>query len=74
MLVQGSLVKAWDKLPVKQEGIDPGRHFPSAFLTATLCFGLIYVQKGFLSINRHSERNESLVIAFCPSMLPFLPQ
>lgn len=74
MLMQGSLQKAWDKLPVKQDDIDPGRHFPSVFLTATVCFGLIYVQKGFLSINRASERNEALVIAFCPFVLPFLPQ
>lgn len=71
---QGSLEKAWDKLPVKRGAIDPGRHFPSVFLTATRCFGLIYVQKGSLSINRASERNEALVIAFCPSILLFLPQ
>lgn len=60
-LMEGSIEKAWDKLPVKQESIDPGRHFPSLFLTVTRCFGLIYVQKGFLSINRTSERNEALV-------------
>lgn len=72
MLIQGSLEKAWDKLPVKQEGIDPGRHFSSVFLTATLW---AYLRaKGFLSVNRASKRNESLVIAFCPSVLPFLPQ
>lgn len=74
MCMQGSLEKTWHKLSVKGEGIDPGRHFPSVFLTAALCFGLIYVQKGFLSINRASERNEALEIVFCPSILPFLPQ
>lgn len=66
--------KAWDKVPVEQESINPSRHFPSAFLTATLCLGLIYSPKGSLSINRASRRNEALVIAFRSSPLPFPPQ
>lgn len=65
--------KAWDKVPVEQESINPCRHFPSVFLTATLSLGFICVPKGSLSINRASRGNEALVIAFRPSPLPFPP-
>lgn len=71
--MQGNPDKTWDKLPEQRELVDPGRHFSSIFLAAPFCFGLIYVQKGFFSINRAFERKEALVIAFCPSLLPFLP-
>jgi len=72
--MRGSLEKAWDKLPVKRDGINFGRHFPSVGFAAALCFGLTYLQKGFLSSNRASERKEALVIAFCLSIVLFLPQ